>query len=41
MKKEMVMDLVGVVLFLLLFVAGGILMSMRVEQVNATSVVCS
>ena len=41
MKKEMVMDLVGVVLFLLLFVAGGILMNIRIEQINATSVVCS
>lgn len=41
MKKEMVMDMVGVILFLLLFVAGGILMNIRVEQINGTSVVSS
>lgn len=41
MKKEMVMDMVGVILFLLLFIVGGILMTIRVEQINGTAIVRS
>lgn len=41
MKKEMVKNLAGVILFLLLFVVGSIAMNARVEQIEETSIVCS
>ena len=41
MKNEMVKNLAGVILFLLLFVIGALLMNVRVEQINESLIVCS
>lgn len=41
MKNELVKNMAGVILFLLLFVIGAVLMNARVEQINQTSIICS